>query len=287
MTSSALLKTLFRRYRARIFLTYALLVVEEILELLYPFVIGVAINGLLEQNYQGLIIFACQVMLHLLLGVSRRMFDTRTYTHMYAQLASDTALQQHSNGIELSHIAARSGMLQGFVDFFERDVSGMIQSVFAVLGAAIMLAFYDLWLVLFCGVLVIPILILNSFYAVKSERLSKGLNDELEQQLSALGSRGEKTITKHYSLLATWRIKLSDAEAQNFGLMQIFVLALFVTALLRLGVLHLELGSIFSVFSYILGFTAGLDKIPVLVQQLSRLRDVSKRLLNPVTHPSN
>jgi ABC-type multidrug transport system fused ATPase/permease subunit len=278
MTSSGLLTTLFQRNRARILVTYTLLVIEEILELLYPFVIGLAINGLLESNYQGLIIFACQVVVHLLVGVSRRMFDTRTYTRMYAQLASDTALQQHGNGIELSHIAARSGMLQGFVDFFERDVSGMIQSVFAVLGAVIMLAFYDFWLVLFCVVLVIPILVLNSFYAVKSERLSKGLNDELEGQLSALESQNEKAIIKHYSLLATWRIKLSDAEAQNFGMMQIFVLALFVTALLRLSVLNLEPGSIFSVFSYILGFTAGLDKIPVLVQQLSRLKDVSKRL---------
>jgi ABC-type multidrug transport system fused ATPase/permease subunit len=278
MSSSGLLTTLFRPNRARILVTYTLLVIEEILQLLYPFIIGLAINGLLERNYQGLIIFACQVVLHLLVGVSRRMFDTRTYTRMYAQLASDTALQQHGNGIELSHIAARSGMLQGFVDFFEHDVSGMIQSVFAVLGAVIMLAFYDLWLVFFCIVLVIPILVLNSFYAVKSERLSKGLNDELEHQLSALKSQDEKVISNHYSLLATWRIKLSDAEAQNFGLMQVFVLALFVTALLRLGMLNLEPGSIFSVFSYILGFTTGLDKIPVLVQQISRLRDVSKRL---------
>ncbi len=278
MNSSNLLASLFQRNRARILVTYALLVIEEILELLYPFILGIAINGLLEQNYQGLIIFACQVVLHLLVGVSRRMFDTRTYTRMYAQLASDTALQQHSNGIDLSHIAARSGMLQGFVDFFERDVSGMIQSVFAVLGAIIMLAFYDLWLVLFCVVLVIPIIVLNSFYAVKSERLSKGLNDELEHQLSALKSQDNKTISKHYSLLATWRIKLSDAEAQNFGMMQVFVLTLFVTTLLRLGVLNLEPGSIFSVFSYILGFTAGLDKIPMLVQQLCRLKDVGKRL---------
>lgn len=278
MTSANLLTTLFQRNRARILLTYTLLTIEEILELLYPFVIGVAINGLLEQNHTGLIIFACQVVLHLLVGVSRRMFDTRTYTRMYAQLATDTALQQHGNGIELSHIAARSSMLQGFVDFFERDVSAMIQSVFAVLGSAIMLSFYDLWLVLFCVVLVVPIFVLNSFYAVKSERLSKGLNDELEGQLSALESRDEKVITKHYSLLATWRIKLSDAEAKNFGMMQVFVLALFVTALLRLSVLNLEPGSIFSVFSYILGFTTGLDKIPVLVQQLSRLKDVRKRL---------
>jgi ABC-type multidrug transport system fused ATPase/permease subunit len=273
-----LLASLFQRYRGRIFVTYGLLIIEEILELLYPFVIGLAINGLLESSYQGLIIFACQVVLHLVVGVCRRMFDTRTYTRMYAGLASDTALQQHNNGVELSHIAARSSMLQGFVDFFERDVSAMIQSVFAVLGAVVMLCFYDLWLVLFCVLLVIPILLLNSFYAVKSERLSKGLNDELEYQLTALKSRDKTSISKHYSLLASWRIKLSDAEAQNFGLMQVFVLVLFVIALLRLGALNLEAGSIFAVFSYVLGFTAGLENIPVLVQQISRLRDVSKRL---------
>jgi ABC transporter transmembrane region len=278
MTSSNLLSTLFHQNRSRVLLTYALLVIEEILELLYPFVIGVAINELMGASHRGLIFFACQVVLHLLVGVSRRMIDTRTYTRMYAQLASDTALKQHRDGVDLSQIAARSGMLQGFVDFFERDVSAMIRSVFAVLGAAIMLCFYDVWLVTFCVLLVVPIIILNSFYAVKSERLSKGFNDELEQQLTALSSRDGKHIASHYSLLTTWRIKLSDAEAQNFGVTQLFVLALFVLALLRLGVLNLEPGSIFSVFSYVLGFTAGLDNIPVLVQQLSRLRDTGKRL---------
>jgi ABC-type multidrug transport system fused ATPase/permease subunit len=278
MTSSNLLTTLFYQYRARVLLTYALLIVEEVLELLYPLVIGVAINDLLEFRYRGLILFACQVMLHLVVGISRRMFDTRTYTRMYARLASDTALKQHNNGADLSQIAARSGMLQGFVDFFERDVSAIIHSVFAVLGAAIMLSFYDRWLVLFCVLLIVPIVILNSFYALKSERLSKGLNDELEHQLTALTSQNEKRITHHYALLAAWRIKLSDAEAQTFGVTQLFVLMLFALALLRLGVLNLPPGSIFSVFSYVLGFTAGLDNIPVLVQQLSRLRDIGKRL---------
>jgi hypothetical protein len=73
-------------------------------------------------------------------------------------------------------------------------------------------------------------------------------------------------------------IKLSDAEAQNFALSQLFVLSLLVMALLRLGALELEPGSIFSVFSYVLGLATGLDSVPVLVQQCSRLRDISKRL---------
>jgi ABC-type multidrug transport system fused ATPase/permease subunit len=278
MNSTSLLTKLFRRYCARVLFTYILLIVEEILELLYPFVIGVAINGLPLSNYQGVIFFACQVLVHLVVGISRRMIDTRTYTRMYAQLAGDTVLEQHQNGTDLSQIAARSGMLQSFVDFFERDVSAMIKSIFAVLGAIVMLSFYDLWLVLFCVLLVVPIFIVNSFYAVKSEQLSKGLNDELEQQLTALSSRDDKRVSQHYSRLATWRVKLSDAEAGNFGITQLFILGLFVAALLRLSVLNLEPGSIFSVFSYILGFTAGLDTIPILVQQLSRLRDIGKRL---------
>jgi ABC-type multidrug transport system fused ATPase/permease subunit len=278
MNSTSLLTKLFHHYRARVLLTYALLIVEEILELLYPFVIGLAINGLLESNYQGVIFFACQVLVHLIVGISRRMIDTRTYTRMYATLARDTVLEQHQNGTDLSQIAARSGMVQSFVDFFERDVSGMIKSIFAVLGAIVMLSFYDLWLVLFCMLLVVPILIVNSFYAIKSEQLSKGLNDELEQQLATLSSQDNKRVSQHYSQLATWRVRLSDAEARNFGITQLFALGLFVASLLRLSVLELEPGGIFSVFSYVLGFTTGLDNIPVLIQQLSRLRDIGKRL---------
>src|SRR5262245_42779996 len=81
------------------------------------------------------------------------------------------------------------------------------------------------------------------------------------------------------NLLAGWRIKLSDSEAWNFGLMELFVLGLLATALWHYcsaGVV--EPGSVFAVFRYVLMFVMGLDSVRMLVQQVSRLRDIGGRM---------
>src|SRR5262245_30016306 len=51
---------LFRSYRWRILLTYGLFNVENLLRVAQPVVLGLAINGLLEGSYWGLVLLAVQ-----------------------------------------------------------------------------------------------------------------------------------------------------------------------------------------------------------------------------------
>ncbi|MBY0396586.1 MAG: hypothetical protein K2X91_08985, partial [Thermoleophilia bacterium] len=72
---------------------------------------------------------------------------------------------------------------------------------------------------------------------------------------------------------------LSDLEAWNFFRMEFFVLALIVSALAgycaRPGV---AAGDIYAVFSYINLFIGGLDNVPLVVQQIARLKDIGDRI---------
>ena len=74
------LTPLLRLFRANwrpVTLTYSLYNVENLLNLAHPFVLGVAINGLLRSEYGGLGLLVGQHLAHLFVGTARQMYDTR------------------------------------------------------------------------------------------------------------------------------------------------------------------------------------------------------------------
>jgi ABC-type multidrug transport system fused ATPase/permease subunit len=158
----------------------------------------------------------------------------------------------------------------------------LIRAVYSVLGALVLLAFYDGLLVPLCLALLVPAVFLNRVYARRTRQLSAQLHDEIENEVDAIAANDAAGVRRHYGNVACWRIKLSDCEALNFGVMELFVLGVLVAALLRACSLpSAQAGDIFAVFRYVLMLIMGLDSVPKLVQQFSRLRDIHSRIQPP------
>ena len=81
------LRRLFQTNRRRILTTYLLFNVENALRLAQPLVLGLAINGLLQASYGGVLLFVVQHLAHLLVGSFRQMYDTRVFSAIYTDLA--------------------------------------------------------------------------------------------------------------------------------------------------------------------------------------------------------
>jgi len=268
-----------RRYRWRILLTYGLFVVENILRLAQPLLIGWAINGLLQSSYMGLAVFAIGQITHMAIRVARQMYDTRAFTGIYSEKAGELVLGQREENVDVSTVAARSALAREFVEFFERHVPIIIGSLFSLLGAVLFLAYYDSVLVLYCAALIVPALVLNFAFGRKSLRFSGLLHDQLEREVEVIRRPSRENVEAHYQAVARWRIKLSDNEALTMGLMETFVLLLMAAALVRFCTQPgAAAGDIFAVFRYVLLFIMALDRVPMLVNQFSRLRDIGGRM---------
>src|SRR5262249_12315352 len=125
----------------------------------------------------------------------------------------------------------------------------------------------------------IPVWALNRVYARKTLELNSGLHDEFENEVKVITGSRRAEVHGHYHRVAGWRIKLSDLEAYNFGLAEPFVLGLLGATLVRTCLASdTTPGDIFAVFRYVLMFVMGLDSVPMLVQQVSRLRDIGRRM---------
>lgn len=75
------------------------------------------------------------------------------------------------------------------------------------------------------------------------------------------------------------RVRLSYAEAVNYGLMELFTIALVATTLFRtMAIPGIQAGEIYAIVSYLWNFLTSLDDVPVLVQQFTRLQDIGDRM---------
>lgn len=276
---SGTLRSLFASAKWRLMLTYALFNLENLLRLAQPFVLGWAINDLLTGAYQGLLAFVAQHLGHLAIGTWRQMYDTRVFTGLYTDLATGLVSEQRGQGVDVSRVAARSSLSREFVEFFERHVPLVVRSAYSIVGAMVMLAWYDWLLVPLCGLLIVPVCLLNLRYSRQTHRLSRQLHDELEREVNAIDEGSPAAVRGHFSRVAGWRVKLSNAEAVNFGLTELFVLGLMAAVLIRFcSAAAVSPGDIFAVFRYVLMFVMGLDSVPHVVQHVSRLRDIRQRL---------
>jgi ABC-type multidrug transport system fused ATPase/permease subunit len=274
-----LLQTIFGKYRGRITVTYIVTLAENMFELSYPSLTGLAVNGLLKHDFTGLGLLLGVWLAHTATGVFRQSYDTRVFAAIYTDLATRTVSEQETKGFSTSQIVARSSLSREFVNFFERDIPATVNSLFGLLGALVLLFFYDAWSAGFCLMLLVPLAILNRGYSKRTLTLNQRLNNQLEREVTMLTRRRPSRVFGHYRLLAKWRISLSDAEATNWGIMELFSIILSAAVILRVASLpHIEPGTIYAMLAYLWNFLASLNHVPALVQQLSRLQDIARRM---------
>jgi ABC-type multidrug transport system fused ATPase/permease subunit len=271
--------TAIRPFRWRIAFTYALTVIEDLLELAYPWATGLAINGLLAQDYRMIAPVMIAWLLHTSIGCGRQMYDTRLYTLVYNTIVTDTVLRQRQSGIESTKVAARSAMSREFVTFFEKDMPVVLNTLVTIVGSAAILFYYDLVMGALAVALFIPVAIINRNYMKRSLMLNEGLNNQIEREVQIVDAAQEDAVVRHFAEVRSWRVKLSDADAINWTMIEGLSILVFLLVLLRVTYMpDVDVGTIFAIFVYVWRLMEKLDTMPQIVQQLMRLKDIRRRI---------
>ncbi|NQZ47645.1 MAG: hypothetical protein HRT63_09000 [Erythrobacter sp.] len=267
-------------FRLRISFTYGLTLMENVFELLYPFTIGLAINGLISgQGWQSLAPFIIIWLLHITSATARQMYDTRLFAKIYGAVAEKMILRQTAAGVSTSEIAARAVMIREAIDFFEFEIPQLLTALITMFGGVAMLYYYDALSGIVMSLLLGPISWLYFRFGKKSLRLSERLNNRHEKEVHAIVDARQHRVAYHFKALAKWRVRLSDTQARTWATADLLMIVAVIVVLLRLtsepGV---QAGDVFAGVSYILSVIWALDEGPVLVEQLSRLVDIRRRI---------
>ena len=274
------LRSVVAMYRWQLVLTYTLFSIEMLGSLMRPYFLGEAVDGLLEGHYRGLFLLSGVHLTWLVVGTIRHMYDTRTFSAVYTTFVT-RLLSQPTEDDDLSRRSALSTLARQVTDFMEFDVNYLAEMFYNVIGSMIVLFIYDRWVVAICVAVLVPVIVLGRVYGIKVTRLTHQQFDEIERQVDVIATRDEQLITQHYHTLRRWQIRISDLEAWNFGVLEVFVLVTVAGALLisaRTGDIPLGVGAIIGMYSYVLRFASGLETIPYMVQRLGALRDILRRV---------
>lgn len=274
-----MLGSVIRGHGSALLTAYSLTVGGYLAAQIYPLVTGFAINGVLQKHYTAIVWLCLCHLLMVGLEVAAKMMDTRVFTRIHAAFATDAVAQAHRRGLSPALIAGRATLLREYVTFLERDVPAALLSAIS-LGVAIVTLFWlDPAIGGVCLLLLIPASLINMRLARKSRSLNAGLNDRLEQEVRLLQGNAPARVRRHFRALALWRIKLSDLEATSYGILELFVIALFGVALWRVAAQDVvEAGTIYAIFAYIWRFVTSMDQVPQIVQQIAKLADINRRL---------
>ncbi|QPQ28826.1 ABC transporter six-transmembrane domain-containing protein [Lysinibacillus sp. JNUCC 51] len=278
-----LLKGIWSQNYKGLSFTYTLTVIENICELLYAAVLGLAIDGLLEGRPASLVPIATLWIIHLFVGLFRHVYDTKVFIGIYSHIAVDMVERQRAGGVEGNKIVGRTSLSREIVDFFQIEVPAIATASIRFIGAITMLFIYDPFVGIFGLSAMIPIVIINRWFAQRAYRLNSALNDRLEVEPDIIAHQPLAIVRRHFVRLRFWRVSISNAEATTWGGVEIVVIVLTLATLLRLtNIQGISVGTIYAIISYIWMFKDAVGDLPVIVDNLSRVHDIGERVAEEV-----
>ena len=265
--------------RARLIGTLTLVLAENLLLLTYPVFGGFAINGVLEGNLGKALSYAAVILVIWTVGSVRRAVDTRAFSRIYAEMVVPVILQQRRDGEVVSAISARAALSRELVDFFEMHLPTLVTSLISMVGAVLMLLFIEFWTGLASFFVLLFFMLLIPRYSRVNDRLYFRLNNRLERDVHIIEHSGDRELEQHHQLLAEMRIAISNREAAGYAVIGIALMLLFAVSFSVMTLRgNANAGHLYAVVSYLWSFAISIDDAPRLLEEISKIRDIGKRI---------
>lgn len=269
--------TLFRAFWGKILVTWCITLVETAILVLLPLLMGRSIDGLMVGDWEAFTQLLMAMGTILVVATARRFYDTRAYGTMRVELGK--ALVERSKDSPVSVTNARVLMGRELVDFLETQApQSMVALVQVIVTVSVLLSFHST-LALSAGLATLGILVIYGLASKSFFEINGALNERSEEQVSALESRDLKQVAQHFLGLRKQEVRLSDAEAIVYGLIFTVLLAMLAFnlwfAASRSGA---SAGEIFSIVTYSYEFVESSVALPILLQTLTRLGEITERI---------
>ncbi|MFG0335521.1 MAG: hypothetical protein ACF8TS_19345 [Maioricimonas sp. JB049] len=238
--------------------TAGLSIAEHALRVAQPLVLGIAINGLLSGSFVGLLIVFAQQLGQTLAATGRHMSASRLAANTgQPGFAAAAVGDSYAPGLP-----SRGG---DAASLFAKITPTSLRTVFSILGALALLAWYDPMLAAMCGLMMIPAFLLGVSFTRKLAELD-GNQDH--------GDAAETTATFELasswerSPRPAWQVRYADAQAVHVGLIRLFTLGALALVLVHAATNRsLPAGDLFAIVCYTLMFMSGLGELPQLLRQ--------------------
>lgn len=276
-----MLKDILKENYKLLIIAYFLFLVESLLMITYPLVLGKTIDHFIEKNFINGIYLFLVLGGFMLSSYLRRKYDTRIFSTIYRKLILRYINREISKDkSSISKITARTTMFNSIVSFFEIDIPYIFHAIFSIVGSIVIIMLsYDLYIGLLTLFTLVPIYFVSKYYSGKLSVKYKESNDLNENDVDVIGSMDRKDIRHHYVLKNLLSIKISNLDAENNLLNDLINYSLIVIGLIIFTLMgEPTIGTIMGLYQYLLKFTGNALMIPNLILRSLYLKDVLKRI---------
>jgi hypothetical protein len=275
-----IIKLLFKKNYKYLILAYGLFVLESVILLLYPLVLGNTIDKIINKEYYYVLYLILVLGLFMLTAYFRRIYDTKIFTTLYRKVVLEYINKEINIGKDTSTINARSSMLRSIVDFLEVDFPYMFHSLFSIIGSVIIISVnYNLYVGIFVGFFIIPILISSKYFSKKLSVKYSESNDLQEKDVNILSTVNSIKIKHHYIDKNLLQIRISNIDAKYNFINEFINYSLIILSLVMFTLFEsVTVGTIMALYQYIIKFTQGAFTIPNLTIRYLYLKDVIGRI---------
>jgi ABC-type multidrug transport system fused ATPase/permease subunit len=274
-----ILQIIWQKNKYPIAFVYTLNIIEETFYLLIPSSVGLLIDTFIYDKGFGIWAFAISYIGWQGVAVYRKIQDTKIFTDLFTQFSLEIIENHKHYNIGTAKTTARVELMTEVVDFFETDLPFMVNSIISIVGACILLYFYNVKLLVVSLVIFFPSLLINYFYSKKILAVTKKINDQYENQVDIIESEDKDKQQLYFTELRKLNIEKSTLEAYNFGLLEIFVFIMIITCIYIIcKTENLNYGDIIASYGIILRFAYGFDFIPHATTKLATIKDIASRV---------
>jgi len=213
----------------------------------------------------------------LITSVGRRLYDTRAYGRMRVELGA--AVVEKGKDQPVSTTNARLNMSRELITFLEAEAPIVITAVLQVIVSLVILYSFHGLLAATAGGATLLSLAVYGVASGRFFRLNGDLNAQSEQQVTVLEGGIRASILSHLSALRRHEVRLSDTEAIVYGLIFVVLLSMLGTNLWFAATqLSATPGEIFSIVTYSYEFIEAAVMLPITLQTLTRISEITQRL---------
>jgi hypothetical protein len=271
----------FLRYKFRICLTYIATVIGSIFLFLYPYATGIAIDGALERNPKALLPLVLFWGTHLIVDGFRQVYDTRTFTKVFAEAATEMVVAQKKTGRSTSEVAARVNMMEEFTWFLGSTLPELLISLIGPIGSLAILSFLSPKIALATAALAIFAIAYNTWLFPSLKNRQTSINSLHEKSVSVINDGGQNEVSAHYESIGKAFVRISDLNAISWMTVQAIGIAVVAFGIwIAGGIANTTTGEAYALVAYIWRVLDGAFSVPSYAHQFARISDIWRRISN-------
>jgi hypothetical protein len=272
-----MLKEIFKENKLRISVTYAITITEFIIYSFIPYIMGLAIDDLLEGNKRMLMVHGSILAFSIIVGGFRRAYDTRVFSDIYITKASKTIKTLREKQFDEKKLVSRYGLVGIYSDFFEFTLPLTVRIIINLAVGLIMISIIEYKILFF----VIPVLVLSilaqKYASKKTQKIEYAMQDTRENISKCLVENN--CCNQYLEIQKKSLIQRSDIDSITWMFCDTLWSASEVVCIILVCSFGLTMGEITSVLLYLTKIIIHTDMSFALFNQI-RLLEMTDDLLD-------